>query len=318
MIYSKAYTKYSKAAKKIAFYREKGDIYRHLFSLPFRWSKMYYAGKTLDILKQTKKFPVLNNQSGIIVSLTSFPARISTVHLVIKSLLQQTLLPEKILLWLSDEDFPERNIPVELKNLCQNGLEIVFVSDNLRSHKKYFYAFEKYADKKVITVDDDLLYAEDTLERLEQMSRKYPKAVCANVIRGIAVKEGDFLPYKQWKKTVLQPLAQSLHYVAIGYGGVLYPPHCFDREIFDTQTIKTKCFLADDLWLKANELRMNIPVASGGEYFAHPVIIPRSQKISLQKNNNSSSNRNNDQWKSLREHFALDAVYLQRFFSSFS
>jgi hypothetical protein len=283
--------------------------------LPFRWAKKYYAKKTLNILKKETEFAVLDNNSGIVVSLTSFPARIPTLHLVIRSLLKQTVLPEKIILWLSEEEFPNKmeNIPEELKNLCKNGLEIIFVSDNLRSHKKYFYAFEKYRTKKIITVDDDLIYSNNTLERLVKINQIFPKAICANVVRTIAVAERKFQPYKQWKKQLWFPQSESSKYVAIGYGGVLYPPNCFDNEIFNIETIKTKCFFADDLWLKANELRMNVTVASGGEYFSHPVIIPHSQKIRLQKTNNSTSNRNNNQWNALREYFDLDTVYFNKF-----
>ncbi|MDR1678757.1 MAG: hypothetical protein LBR81_03165 [Prevotellaceae bacterium] len=308
------YSKYSHYEERIATFRQKGGIYKHLFSLPYQWLRKYYECKILSFFVAEKDFPVLKNNSGIVVSLTSFPARIPTLYLVIKSLLKQTILPEKITLWLSKEEFPDEmaDLPQDLKNLCKNGLEIFFVSDNLRSHKKYFYSFEKYRDKKVVTVDDDLIYGEDTLERLIKINQIFPKSVCANVIRKIAVKEHEFLPYKRWKKLLSSPLSESLEYTAIGYGGVLYPPNCFDDEIFNIQAIKTKAFFADDLWLKANELRMKITIASGGEYFAHPVIIPNSQKIRLQKINNSSSNRNNDQWQALCEYYDLNTIYFDK------
>lgn len=41
----------------------------------------------------------------IIVSMTSYPARINTVHLAIRSLLAQKVLPDKIVLWLCKSDF---------------------------------------------------------------------------------------------------------------------------------------------------------------------------------------------------------------------
>ena len=44
----------------------------------------------------------------IIVSMTSYPARINTVHLAIRSLLAQKVLPDKIVLWLCKSDFPNR------------------------------------------------------------------------------------------------------------------------------------------------------------------------------------------------------------------
>nr|WP_297916305.1 hypothetical protein [uncultured Allomuricauda sp.] len=42
-------------------------------------------------------------QIPVIVSLTSIPSRLGTLHLVIRSLLVQDKLPKKILLWLNKE-----------------------------------------------------------------------------------------------------------------------------------------------------------------------------------------------------------------------
>ena len=44
----------------------------------------------------------------VIISLTSYPARIDTVHLTIRSILRQTVQADKILLWLSIEEFPNK------------------------------------------------------------------------------------------------------------------------------------------------------------------------------------------------------------------
>ena len=43
-----------------------------------------------------------------------------------------------------------------------------------------------------------------------------------------------------------------MNLVAIGVGGVLYPPHIFDSNIqyFNETDIKEICLNADDIWLK--------------------------------------------------------------------
>lgn len=51
---------------------------------------------------------VKHRRPRIIVSMTSYPARINTVHLAIRSLLAQKVLPDKIVLWLCKSDFPNR------------------------------------------------------------------------------------------------------------------------------------------------------------------------------------------------------------------
>ena len=63
-------------------------------------------------------------KNDVIVSLTSYPPRIKTVHLTIESLLMQTQRVKKILLWLSPEEFPnkEDDLPSELLNLLETAL----------------------------------------------------------------------------------------------------------------------------------------------------------------------------------------------------
>lgn len=59
----------------------------------------------------------------IIVSLTSYPARISVVFQVLERMLVQTLRPDKVILWLAKEQFPNReaDLPDELLALCEEG-----------------------------------------------------------------------------------------------------------------------------------------------------------------------------------------------------
>lgn len=62
--------------------------------MPYIKSKSFISEST-DTISEKK----------IVVSLTSFPARIKKVHIVIESLLNQTIKPDKIILWLSKEQF---------------------------------------------------------------------------------------------------------------------------------------------------------------------------------------------------------------------
>src|ERR1019366_6133497 len=60
-------------------------------------------------LTRDNKRYCLENDSGkkerIIVSMTSFPTRIDKVWLVIETILRQTIKPDKIILWLSKDQF---------------------------------------------------------------------------------------------------------------------------------------------------------------------------------------------------------------------
>ena len=57
----------------------------------------------------------------MVVSLTTFPLRIGKVHLTIQSILRQSRPADRILLWLSKEEFPEEaQLPANLLRLKEN------------------------------------------------------------------------------------------------------------------------------------------------------------------------------------------------------
>ncbi|HSQ42910.1 MAG TPA: glycosyltransferase family A protein, partial [Fibrobacteraceae bacterium] len=106
----------------------------------------------------------------LVVSLTTYPARIGLVHLALESLLRQTLRPDRILLWLAEEQFPQRRLPPQLVRLQQRGLEVLF-RKNLGPHTKYLYALQDFTQEIVVTVDDDCFYPPTLLAELDYADR---------------------------------------------------------------------------------------------------------------------------------------------------
>ena len=138
----------------------------------------------------------LSNGNGVVVSFTSFPARINGAWMVVDCIMRQSYSPQKILLFLSKEQFPEgrKMVPRNLLKYEKYGLEVRFVEGDLKPHKKYFYAFQSFQNECIVTVDDDVLYRRDMLERLWNMHKKNLNAVCANYGRYIGVGKNVFLP----------------------------------------------------------------------------------------------------------------------------
>ena len=73
--------------------------------------------------------------SDIIVSLTSYSPRLKNLHLVIRSLLHQTLAPKQILLYLG-ADTKESDIPDTLTKLQKYNFRIKTGYEDLKPHKK--------------------------------------------------------------------------------------------------------------------------------------------------------------------------------------
>jgi len=187
----------------------------------------------------------------VIVSLTSYPARINVVHITIESILSQAMKPDMVILWLAAEQFEggEDSLPHELRRLTKYGLTIRWC-DDLKPHKKYYYTMKEYSDDIVITVDDDVIYPKELVKKLYESYQKHPHAVSATRVHRIETDEDGLLPYSNWTLNYRTMDEPSMALIATGVGGVLYPPHCLHPELFNKEAIMETCLNADDLWLK--------------------------------------------------------------------
>lgn len=193
----------------------------------------------------------VERKEKITVSLTTFPARINLVGYAIKSLFNQTVKPDRIILWLAKEQFGDTELPDLLNKLCEKGLEIKFCQD-LRSHKKYYFALKQQQENElVITYDDDLIYPENSIERLYKTHLKFPKQIVCNRAQYCTEVNGKLGKYNTWKVYssvgVKQP--SSRLFPSTG-GGTLYPFDAVDEEVFNIEALKSTAFTADDLWMR--------------------------------------------------------------------
>lgn len=201
---------------------------------------------------------LLRRREHVVVSLTSYPGRIRTVHRVIRSLFAQKVLPDLVVLYLSEEEFPhhEDDLPAELLSCRGHDFEIRWVSGNLGSHKKYFYAFSDFPQSLIITVDDDIECRNTLVGELLELHRRFPHAVPA--IRCHLVRfdgSGHHLPYNDWTMEVGNRLPEacgvpSMRLFATSGAGVLFSPGSLPKEAFDGRAIMETCPRADDVWLK--------------------------------------------------------------------
>jgi len=200
----------------------------------------------LRFSKSTSLSSANNHADGPVVTLTSFPQRIGNIHLVIESLLRQSLLPSRIILWLSQEQFPSlADLPKNLLNLQSKGLEIYLTEGDLRSYKKYFFFLKENADCPFIIVDDDIFYPSYLLETLINSGKKHPGTVCANRCAEITKNK----LYKEWPSVRGAALEPSFNLLPTGCGGVLYPAKSLHADALNKELFTDICKDADDIWL---------------------------------------------------------------------
>lgn len=226
------------------------------------WSLLYKVNKLIANIwcPLTQRW---NHNAGIdethemIVSLTTFPARIDIVWITIASIMNQTYKAGRIILWLAREQFPkeEQDLPKSLLRLKERGLEICFCED-LKPHKKYFYSMKLNPEKCVVTIDDDIIYPEKHLEQLWQTHLRHPEEICCQFAHKITYDEqGNIEAYDNWQSCYGESIEPTLQILPVGCGGVLYPPHVLDENIYNVEDIKTLCPVMDDLWLKSMAVR---------------------------------------------------------------
>lgn len=245
-----------------------------------------------------------HNNKRIVVSLTTINSRINSVDLVIKSLLNQTLKPNKIILYLGDDINIE--IPKKLQNLKNCGIEIVTKCKDLKPHKKYFYVMQKYPNDIVVTVDDDVIYDKRLIERMFKMHIKDEKSVICTRARIITRDiNNDLLPYSKWPLEKNSDEKPKLSYLPTGVGGVLYPPHSINKEAFNEESLITNCLMADDIWLKAMEIKQNTKVICLKTKNIDPYQIPKTNKSALYKDN-LNNNRNDMYIKKMEEYYKIE------------
>jgi hypothetical protein len=199
--------------------------------------------------------PTKKTDGRLIVSLTSFPARINKVWMVVETILRQTYKPDMIILWLSKEQFPTLNdLPHNLLRMQKRGLQIELRDGDLRSHKKYYYTLKEYPKDIMITVDDDVFYNTNIVEYLMKSYSKYPDSVCCNHSHIIGLSGGKIMPYRTWIHNENTNEVPAADIIPIGIGGVLYPADILCSEVLNETALKANCFMGDDIWLKVMAL----------------------------------------------------------------
>ena len=201
--------------------------------------------------------------------MTSYPPAISFVAAAVKSLLAGSVLPDKLVLYVTLEEFKDRKLPDELLELEKSSdiFEIRDYGRNIRSYRKLVPALDDFPESIIVTVDDDVVYHKNMLRDLITLHEKYPKDIIAHRAKRISPDK----PYKKWKKyRWYHFLSRKIHNdfsnLQTGVAGVLYPPHALKKEMIDPALFMEIAPTADDIWFWAAAVangRKIIPVPFG-------------------------------------------------------
>lgn len=223
------------------FEEEMLDKYLYLFV------KKYYTvcrKYTSGIRKKRKK-------RKVIISMTTIPGRIDSVWVTIESLLRQSYKPDEIILWISMEEFADKEIPVKLQKQQKRGLQIRYCK-NIKSYKKIIYTAQQYPNSYVVTVDDDIVYSEKMLKTLVKEYKKHPNCIICNRSHVIKQRRGKVMPYRMWekyerRKSITTNPSYSNFFTS--GAGTLFPIFKMNPILCNEEKFMYLSPTADDVWL---------------------------------------------------------------------
>ena len=311
-MYSLVYKVYFALKKNEKKHREKGTSVSLIQKRALDYCEWFY---NIPFAGWCAKFP--HKQSGvtdkkrdqkIIVSLTTYPKRISTIWMTIESLMRQTVKPDEIILWLAESQFENglQDLPDNLLPLQQRGLTIRFCED-IRSHKKYYFALQEYPDDLVVLADDDMFYPRDTIAKLLNMHNQFPKDICC--ITAQVIEPSFTAMPSQWRNPKLEEhdLQHSDRVQVFTGSGTLVPPNALPKEAFNREKIKSLCFHADDLWVTFMAHRIGTRITTMKNWRPFPITIYGTAEGSLYYIN-AEEKQNDVQWKKLLDYYGSECI----------
>jgi len=220
-------------------------LYILLISIVGEIIKFFYRIR-IPHLSETIKYKS-DCEERVIVSLTSYGRRVGSVlPFALYSLLRQTYKPNMIVLWLDNNNWSPENLPKKLKELEKAGLLVVNYCTDIRSYKKLVPSLQAFPNDIIITVDDDLFYRRDLIERLVKAHIQYPQCVITHRAHGIIIRDGNIAPYNEWDDTISDSNDENVF--PTGGAGCLYKKSMLYKDVTNDELFMKLCPLADDVW----------------------------------------------------------------------
>ena len=251
----------------------------------------------------------MKDKQQIIVSLTSFPAAIPYAVQAIRSILNGSLLPDKVVLYLDTQKFPDGKLPPELETLKAESpiFEVRFDPAEIRSYKKLLPALRDFPEDVIVTIDDDINYPPNLLRDLVRLHKRLPHAILAHRVRRIKPNA----PYGEWRKYKWYDFVfKRIHYSRLamqtGVGGVLYPPHSLDEAMLDPAQFMALAPTNDDVWFWAAAVSQGtyvVPLPNGRSRAKE---VGKPKEYSLKTINlKPGDDRNREALEKILEHYPL-------------
>lgn len=254
------------------------------------------------LFNKTSGVTLKKRDTPIIVSLASWEKRLGKAYLGIESLLRQSIKPDYIFLWLSENI---ESIPESLQRTRFRGVDI-FLRRDIGPYKKEIYVLREHPNALLVTADDDILYPRTWLEKLYKAYLNEPNIIhCYNGNMMQFDDLGNLAPYRQWPNGKGESSFRLCPFTGCG---VIYPLNSLHPDVVDENLFLKLCPSNDDLWMKFMSL-----IAFTGTKMVEPVAknlysIVGSQDVSLYKSNSQI----NQYVRNVSQHYEINRDFFEK------
>jgi hypothetical protein len=178
----------------------------------------------------------------LIVSLTSYPPRYEGLVFTLRSLLGQSVRPDKVVLWAQGP------LPAKVIALQTHGLTIKQGDPALGSYNKLVGSLRLWPDSCIVVADDDIIYPlnwlRDFVKGFDETKREVLFQRGHRIMYG---PEDSYLDYEQWEWETDEE-GPSFDLFPTGAGGVFYPPGALHELVGERELFLNLCPTTDDVW----------------------------------------------------------------------
>ena len=200
----------------------------------------------------------------IIVSMTSYKKRICNLGKSVFALLcKQILPPDEIYIWLSEEEFPnkEKDLPSDAQDIAYNEkVHIMWLKENTRVHKRHEIFKILKEDSYVFFIDDDVFYNKTLIRNAINASKSLNDTAIIN-----------YNPYENhgYKGTHILRLQAKARRKEINVqrwcGQSMIPSHLYPKEVLSDEMQALRNLVSpysDECWIWPWVVYYDIPIYS--------------------------------------------------------
>jgi hypothetical protein len=198
--------------------------------------------------------PAISRRERIVVAMTTVPERSAMIEPVLRSLLDQTVRADRVLLaWPDRSRRTGQSYPAPPP--LPSGIELLPCADQGPA-TKLLPALQAEPDAAIIVVDDDVVYPLDFIETLIVAHRAHQRSAVG--WRGWRLRPGtDGRDLKHvFATAVSQPTRVD---VLLGTWGYLIPPAALDNAVHDFAGWPHEVRWVDDIWISGHLARRQVP-----------------------------------------------------------